>query len=76
MQTNLQLASSVCDNEIIMRKRYDKKLEELEVAMTNKEITIKDVAKQANVSVATVSRVMNGRDRVSRCNPKENIEDY
>lgn len=29
------------------------------------EITIKDVAKQANVSVATVSRVLNGLDRVS-----------
>ncbi|MFS0726910.1 LacI family DNA-binding transcriptional regulator [Paenibacillus sp. 1P07SE] len=33
--------------------------------MSNKEITIKDVAKQAGVSVATVSRVLNGRDRVS-----------
>ncbi|WP_040716870.1 LacI family DNA-binding transcriptional regulator [Paenibacillus daejeonensis] len=33
--------------------------------MANKEITIKDVAKQAGVSVATVSRVLNGRDRVS-----------
>lgn len=29
-------------------------------------ITIKEVAKQANVSVATVSRVLNGRDRVSK----------
>ncbi|MBA9026359.1 MULTISPECIES: LacI family DNA-binding transcriptional regulator [Bacillaceae] len=29
------------------------------------DITIKDVAKQANVSVATVSRVLNGLDRVS-----------
>ncbi len=29
------------------------------------EMTIKDVAKQANVSVATVSRVINGLDRVS-----------
>ncbi|MFD2332932.1 LacI family DNA-binding transcriptional regulator [Cohnella sp. GCM10020058] len=33
--------------------------------MTNRTITIKDVAKQANVSVATVSRVINGLDRVS-----------
>ena len=39
--------------------------------MTNKEITIKDVAKQANVSVATVSRVMNGRDRVSDATRKK-----
>lgn len=37
----------------------------MDAAVTNKEITIKDVAKQANVSVATVSRVLNGRDRVS-----------
>lgn len=33
--------------------------------MTNRSITIKDVAKKANVSVATVSRVINGLDRVS-----------
>ncbi|WP_259620183.1 LacI family DNA-binding transcriptional regulator [Paenibacillus doosanensis] len=39
--------------------------------MTNKEITIKDVAKQANVSVATVSRVLNGRDRVSDATRKK-----
>lgn len=30
-----------------------------------KEITIKDVAKKANVSISTVSRVLNGLDRVS-----------
>lgn len=41
------------------------------VAKTNKEITIKDVAKQAGVSVATVSRVMNGRDRVSEATRKK-----
>ncbi|MEN1969804.1 LacI family DNA-binding transcriptional regulator [Lentibacillus sp. N15] len=33
--------------------------------MSHKEITIKDVAVKANVSVATVSRVLNGLDRVS-----------
>jgi DNA-binding LacI/PurR family transcriptional regulator len=33
--------------------------------MIQKNITIKDVAKQANVSVATVSRVLNRLDRVS-----------
>ncbi|RXZ78526.1 LacI family transcriptional regulator [Paenibacillaceae bacterium] len=33
--------------------------------MTIKDITIKDVAKQAGVSVSTVSRVVNGLDRVS-----------
>jgi LacI family transcriptional regulator len=31
-----------------------------------KEITIKDVAKKANVSISTVSRVLNGLDRVSK----------
>lgn len=31
----------------------------------SKEITIKDVAKQAGVSISTVSRVLNGLDRVS-----------
>lgn len=39
--------------------------------MAGKEITIKDVAKRANVSVATVSRVMNGRDRVSDATRKK-----
>ncbi|ANS73490.1 transcriptional regulator [Paenibacillus yonginensis] len=38
--------------------------------MTNRNITIKDVAKQANVSVATVSRVINGLDRVSESTRK------
>ncbi|HBE78604.1 MAG TPA: LacI family transcriptional regulator [Firmicutes bacterium] len=33
--------------------------------MSNREITIKDVAERANVSVSTVSRVLNGLDRVS-----------
>ena len=31
----------------------------------NKTVTIKDVAKRANVSISTVSRVLNGLDRVS-----------
>ncbi|MDF9855755.1 DNA-binding LacI/PurR family transcriptional regulator [Paenibacillus sp. PastF-1] len=39
--------------------------------MAEKEITIKDVARLAGVSVATVSRVMNGRDRVSDATRKK-----
>jgi len=38
--------------------------------VTSKDITIKDVAKQAGVSVATVSRVVNGLDRVSEVTRK------
>lgn len=33
--------------------------------MSKSDITIKDIAKNANVSISTVSRVMNGLDRVS-----------
>lgn len=39
--------------------------------MADKELTIKDVARLAGVSVATVSRVMNGRDRVSDATRKK-----
>ncbi|WP_342565640.1 LacI family DNA-binding transcriptional regulator [Paenibacillus sp. FSL R7-0345] len=39
--------------------------------MADKEMTIKDVARLAGVSVATVSRVMNGRDRVSDATRKK-----
>lgn len=42
----------------------------MEVGITNRDITIKDVAKAANVSVATVSRVINGLDRVSEATRK------
>lgn len=39
--------------------------------MKDKEITIKDIARLANVSVATVSRAINGRDRVSETTRKK-----
>lgn len=39
--------------------------------MEDKEITIKDIARLANVSVATVSRAINGRDRVSEATRKK-----
>jgi len=40
----------------------------------NKNITIKDVAKSLNISVSTVSRVMNGKDRVSGTTRKKVLE--
>lgn len=43
----------------------------MERIVTEKDITIKDVAKHANVSVATVSRVLNGLDRVSESTRKK-----
>ncbi|WP_217622401.1 LacI family DNA-binding transcriptional regulator [Paenibacillus agri] len=43
----------------------------MEVVVTKRDITIKDVAKTANVSVATVSRVINGLDRVSEATRKK-----
>ena len=33
--------------------------------METKQITIKDIAQKAGVAVSTVSRVLNGKDRVS-----------
>jgi len=39
-------------------------------------INIRDIAKLANVSVATVSRVINGSPNVSRKNKKKSIKNY
>ncbi len=46
------------------------------VIVTKRDITIKDVAKISNVSVATVSRVINGLDRVSESTRKKSAEGY